>query len=337
MSKKANPTIIGAFIIGAIALTVVSLILIGGGKIFRDRTVYVTYFEGSLQGLRVGANVTFRGVRVGQVREVYVRFNESTLEFDSPVIIEIEDGAVRTQVVREMHQSDVDELFNQLIEKGLRAKLGMESFVTGQLLVDLDYHPDTKPIFRDQDGVFCTQDCYREIPTVRDDIQQVIDNFHEFFAKLKNVPIDELFEDMTESISGIEKIVNSPELANTLKGVDKFINSTDTQELTKNLRHSILKLDATMDDIQTIVQNIDQRVDPIANNLNATMDEMRIAIVEIQKTFGEVRDTVTDENTRHQFNTALKDFTDAARSFRVFVEYLERHPESFISGKPASK
>ena len=92
-----------------------------------------------------------------------------------------------------------------------------------------------------------------------------------------------------------------------------------------------------MDDIQTIVQNINQRVDPIANNLDATMDEMRIAIVEIQKTFTEVKDTVTDENTRHQLNAALKDFTDAARSFRVFVEYLERHPESFISGKPASK
>lgn len=332
MSKKANPTIIGAFIIGAIALTVVSLILIGGGKIFRDRTVYVTYFEGSLQGLRVGANVTFRGVRVGQVREVYIRFNESTLEFDSPVILELEDGAIRSQIVRhKMQQSDVDELFNQLIEKGLRAKLGMESFVTGQLLVDLDYHPNTKPVFRDQDGV------YREIPTVRDDIQQVLDNVHKFFGKLKDFPIDELFEDMTESISGIEKIVNSPELANTLKGVDKFINSTDTQELTKNLRHSILKLDATMDDIQTIVQNINQRVDPIANNLDATMDEMRIAIVEIQKTFTEVKDTVTDENTRHQLNAALKEFTDAARSFRVFVEYLERHPESFISGKPASK
>jgi len=332
MSKKANPTIIGAFIIGAIALTIISLILIGGGKLFRDRQVFVTYFEGSLQGLRVGANVTFRGVRVGQVREVFIRFNESTLEFDSPVIIELEEGAIRTTIADQMRtQAEAGKLFNQLIEKGLRAQLGMESFVTGQLLVDLDYHPDTQPVFRDQDGLF------PEIPTVRNDIQQVIDNFHEFFSKLKDIPIDELFDDLTKSINGIEKIVNSPELANTLKGVDKFINSTDTQELTKNLQHSILKLDATMNDIQTIVQNINQRVDPIANNLDATMDEMRIAIVEIQKTFTAVRDTITDENTRHQLNTALKEFSDAARSFRVFVEYLERHPESFISGKPVSQ
>ena len=292
MSKKANPTIIGAFIIGAIALTIISLILIGGGKLFRDRQVFVTYFEGSLQGLRVGANVTFRGVRVGQVREVFIRFNESTLEFDSPVIIELEAGAIRTTIADQM---------------------------------------STQPVFRDQDGLF------PEIPTVRNDIQQVIDSFHEFFSKLKDIPIDELFDDLTKSIKGIEKIVNSPELANTLKGVDKFINSTDTQELTKNLQHSILKLDATMNDIQTIVQNINQRVDPIANNLDATMDEMRIAIVEIQKTFTAVRDTITDENTRHQLNTALKEFTDSARSFRVFVEYLERHPESFISGKPVSQ
>lgn len=332
MSKKANPTIIGAFIIGAIVLIVLSLILIGGGKVFRDRQVYVTYFDGSLQGLRVGANVTFRGVRVGQVREVFVRFNESNLAFESPVVLELEEGAIRTTVAGQMtSQSEADELFNQLIDKGLRAQLEMESFVTGQLLVDLDYHPGSQAIFRDQEGV------YREIPTVRNDIQLVIENFQKFFAKLKDVPIDELFDDLAKSIDGIEQVVNSPELANTLKGIDNFINSTDTQELTKNLRQSILKLDATMGEIQTAVQNINQRVDPIANNLDETMDEMQTAVVDIQKTFTEVRDTLNDENIRHELTTALTEFTDAARSFRVFVEFLERHPESFLSGKPLSK
>lgn len=331
MSKKANPTIIGAFIIGAIALTVASLILIGGGKIFRDRQVYVTYFEGSLQGLRVGANVTFRGVRIGQVRELYVRFDESTLEFDSPVIIELESGAFRTVLGKEYTQSQSDELFNQLIEKGLRAQLQQESFVTGQLLVDLDYHPDTEPVFRDDDSK------YREIPTVRNDIQLVIENFQQFFAKLKDVPISELFDDLRKSIDGIEQFVNSPELANTVEGIDKFVNSTDTQQLTASLQNSIGKLDVAVADIQNLVQNIDQQINPLANNFGKTMDEIQAAVIDIQKTFAEVRNTIKDESIRHDLTEALTEFSSASRSFRVFVEYLERHPESFLSGKPDSQ
>ena len=329
MSKKANPTVIGAFIIGAIALTVLALILIGGGKIFRDRQVYVTYFDGSLAGLRAGANVTFRGVRVGQVRELFVRFNEATLAFDSPVIIELEEGAIRTVAAGHMRtQAESDELFRQLIEKGLRAQLQQESFVTGQLLIDLDYHPGAEAVFRAQDNE------YREIPTVQSDIQLVLENFQKFFAKLKDFPIDDLADDLLKSISGIEKFVNSPELANTVKGIDQFVNSTDTQQLTATLNNSIEKLDATLVDVQKFVHSIDQQVNPIADDFSKTMEEIQIAVVDIQKTSKEVRDTIQDQSLRDEFSVALAEFTNAARSFRVLVDLLERHPESFLSGKP---
>ena len=46
MSKKANPAIIGAFVIGAILLSIVALLAFAGGKLFRDTSTLVTYFEG---------------------------------------------------------------------------------------------------------------------------------------------------------------------------------------------------------------------------------------------------------------------------------------------------
>ena len=331
MSKKANPTVIGAFIIGAIALIVLSLILIGGGKIFRDRQVLVAYFDGSLQGLRAGANVTFRGLRVGQVRELFVRFDEETLEFDSPVIIELEEGGIRTVTGQMRTQSEFDELIKQLIEKGLRAQLQQESFVTGQLLIDLDYHPGTKAIFRAQDNE------YLEIPTVQSEIQLVLENFKKFFAKLKDFPIDEFADDLLKSISGIEQFVNSPELANTVKGIDQFVNSNDTQQLTAGLQETIHKFDATMEEIQVLVQNTNQHIDPLANDLEKTIEDIQVAVIDIQKTFKEIRNTVKDESIRYEITAALQEFTDATRSFRVFVDYLERHPESFLSGKQTSQ
>ena len=332
MSKKANPTLIGAFILGAIALIVLSLILVGGGKIFSERQVYVTYFDGSLAGLRAGANVTFRGVRVGQVRELYVRFDENSFEFDSPVIIELDEGAIRTTELAQMRtQSESDELFNKLIEKGLRAQLQMESFVTGQLLVDLDYHPNTKAKFRDADKQ------HREIPTVPNNVQIVLENFQNFFAQLKDVPFDEIFRDLKDSIHGIEQIVDSPELANTLKGIDKFVNSDDTQQLTSNLNNTIEDLDTTIANIQRLVKNFDKQVDPLAINLNETMDDFQAAVFEIQNTSKEVRILLQDQGLRSELSDAIIEFANAARSFRVLVELLERHPESFISGKPGSQ
>ena len=328
MSKKANPTIIGAFIIGAIALIILSIVLIGGGRIFSERQVYISYFDGSLQGLRVGANVTFRGVRIGQVREVFVRFDENTLQFDSPVIFEIEEGSMRTVHGREYSETEGEELFNQLIENGLRAQLRQESFVTGQLLIDLDYHPGTPIVFRD------TETKYHEIPTVRNDIQLVIENFQKFLVRLKDFPVEEVINDIQSSIKGINKIVNSPELENTLKGFDQLVNAEETQQLTASLQNSIDKLDATLLNVQNFIQNIDQQVDPLVEDFGKSMEEFQAAATEIQTTFTEIRSKVQDETIRHELSTAIDEFRNAARSFRIFVDFLERHPEAFISGKP---
>lgn len=329
MSKKANPTIIGAFVIGAITLVVVAVIFLGGGKIFRERQTFVTYFEGSIQGLRVGANVNFRGVRIGQVRKVYVRFDESMLEFDLPVIIELEAGAIRTVAGGSITSSESGERITALIERGLRAQLEMESFVTGQLLIDLDFHPGTTPVFRDP------KSAYQEIPTIPSDIQLALENMQEIVAKLKDLPVEEVLKNLTAAINGIEKLVNSPELANTLKGIDQLVNASETQNLSSTLQKTMEKLDSTASEVKTLVQNIDQQVNPVAHDLTQTMDEIQTAVIEIQSTFKKIRADINDETIRHEISTALNEFRNAARSFRVFVEYLEVHPEAFIQGKPS--
>ena len=61
MSKKASPAIIGGFVVGALALLVLALVVLGGQDLFRERSLYVSIFDGSVQGLRVGANVNFCG------------------------------------------------------------------------------------------------------------------------------------------------------------------------------------------------------------------------------------------------------------------------------------
>ena len=75
MSKQANSKLIGAFVIGAIALFLAGLMVLGGGQLFTKRETYVIYFPGSVNGLKVGAAVNFRGVTIGEVTDVRAVYN----------------------------------------------------------------------------------------------------------------------------------------------------------------------------------------------------------------------------------------------------------------------
>ena len=62
---------------------------------------------------------------------------------------------------------------------GIRAKLGTESFVTGQLLVELDFRPDLPAVFRARE-----KGGPPEIPTIPGDVQQVLERVQSFFAQV---------------------------------------------------------------------------------------------------------------------------------------------------------
>ena len=69
MSKSANKTLIGAFVVGATALLLLAIAVFGSGKLFQTTSRYVLFFDGSISGLSVGSPVLFRGVPVGRVVE----------------------------------------------------------------------------------------------------------------------------------------------------------------------------------------------------------------------------------------------------------------------------
>ena len=344
MSKKANPTAIGAFVIGAVALIVLALALLGGGKLFSTTETYILFFDRSLKGLRVGANVTFRGIRIGQVRDVYVEIDEENLDFEIPVIIEIESNSFRSAEGKDVKMSDDEKQYKSnleeireldrrsvmqiLIGRGLRAILEMESIVTGQLLIDLDFYPDTEVIFRS------TTKKYIEIPTIPSEIQRVLAGVRTFASKLEHLDIEDLVDDLKTTIEGIEEIVNAPEVMNTIKGLDQLVNSNATQELTASLQISLENIDSTMANIKKLIADVDQQIDPVSTELLQTLQNTRSAIDEIQGTFSDIRFKVNDETIRHELSTAINELSNAARSFRIFVDFLERHPESFLSGKP---
>ncbi|MGH6920998.1 MAG: MlaD family protein, partial [Geminicoccaceae bacterium] len=163
MSKQASPTLIGAFVVGAIALVVLGLLVFGSGRFFADRLTWVTYFPGSVKGLRVGAPVNFRGVRIGEVTRIQVLFDEKDGSMLIPVVMEVVAGQV-TVIDQIDGQRGEATGIEDLIARGLRAQLQTDSLVTGLLSVDLDVYPDM-PVERVRiDGAGFSD--YPEVPAI---------------------------------------------------------------------------------------------------------------------------------------------------------------------------
>ena len=327
MSKKANPAIIGGFVIGAIILTVVALLAFAGGRLFADTDTFVTYFEGSLRGLRVGANVTFRGVKIGEVTEVSVTTDARTLEFSIPVIITINNDKF---VVVGGDDVENEGDLQDLIDNGLRAQLNVQSMVTGLLEIELDFHPRSKAVYRNK---LLTD--YRELPTVPSTTQQLMARLRKLVEDFQDIDFKKLMANIADTAEGIDQLVSSPQLQQSIEDFGRLLNSDDTQALASSLRKTLSNIDATMASARELLNDTEQGLEPVVSELLAALEEVGNAATSAQQTLNSIREDLTGQsNTYFRIANALQEVENAARSFRILTEFLERHPEALIRGKP---
>ena len=144
MSKKANPTVIGVFIFVGLLLGVAGLMLFTSSRLFTPTRKFIVYFDTSLNGLKEGAPVKYRGVTIGSVSKVLIHFNQATNDGAMPVIFEVEERQIRERI---QGPSVFDSLENlgQEIRRGLRASLETESLVTGVLYISLELEASPPP------------------------------------------------------------------------------------------------------------------------------------------------------------------------------------------------
>ena len=350
MSKKANKTAIGGFVLGALALIVVGVLVFGSGKFLTKKTTYVMYFEGSVKGLNEGAPLVFRGVKIGSVNRVQLVANTDDLTFRIPVFAEVEQKHFTLTGDQSLDLSPKEQLV-LLVARGLRAQLIAQNLVTGQLIVELDFHPDkpAKLVAGDSE--------YLEIPTMRSSIDDLVD-------QIEKAPIEDILRKVLSAVDGIEKAVNSSEvkeslnaLEQTLKNLNKLIQNIDSR-----IEPLVSSVEETLKDYGKLARNVDRQVKPIlsgvvdterhadkliqkvdvqvtrlGSSLDETAKSATAALVDAKKTLNTIRGlTGEDSKMIYQMTTTLKELSAAARSIRVWADYLERHPEALLRGKGGS-
>lgn len=322
---------VGAFVLAALTLLVIGVLVFGGREWFQAKQQFVTYFDGSVQGLRVGSNVLFRGVRVGYVTDIQVITDETMLNYQIPVTFEILPDSVTVvsggRVFGKL--SATNSRLEDMIRAGLRTRLDVESFVTGQLVVDLDMHPDTKAVFRGKNPP------HPEIPSIPSGIQQVMQRIENFLTDVQQkVPLDEVVENLLSAIQGFDRLVNSPDLKASLAGINELVNDKDTQALPQTLHGAIAELQSATRETRTLIGNVDRRLDPALERALPLMEQLEGTLREGEAVLALARGQLEDHpETAAQLGTALRELERSARAIRVLVESIERQPESLLRGK----
>jgi paraquat-inducible protein B len=328
MSKKASPTVIGGFVVGAIGLLVLALVVLGGQELFRERVHYISVFDGSVAGLRVGANVNFFGVRVGEVSDIHLRYDPATRKTDIAVIMDLGQGTLRTVSGERYVSRAGDQTVQDLIDAGLRAELSMESFVTGQLVVELDFHADSEAVYRAYDQPL------PEMPTVPSGIERVLEGARTFAERIRSLPLEAIASDVARVAAGAADLAENDHLESILAGVDTLVNDDDLQALAGSVESTLTELRSSLATLRQVAAHVDSKVEPLAEGAVAMLAEAESALEQVDQTVALLRaDLAGDTDARYTLFQAVREVEKAARSIRLFVELLEQQPEALLKGK----
>ena len=352
MSNGKNYTVIGVFVVGAVVLAVAGIMILGGGDFMKKKLYRMMYFEGSVKGLDVGAPVLFRGVKIGQVKEIGIQPDPKDLSVKIPVVVEVDPGSYgdpKTKI-------SGDERILDWIKMGLRARLEMQSLVTGKMYIAVDFMPQEKARLVGGDTK------YPEIPTVQSGMSKL-------GKQIEQIPIQEIGNRVSNVLAQIETFLQDPELSKivhnlnqTILAAQKMVRHVDVSvvpnaaqavkhadDLILNVQGQVRpimgKAEKTISDMDALVLDLRKNLEPLAasikgaaDSIKATSDGARPAIKSADKAFANIA-TMTAQDSRqvYHLDNMLKDIAAASRAIKALASYLERHPEALLSGKGGGK
>ena len=367
MARRANPAMIGAFVLGAVVLGVAALAVFGGGKFFRHTVKLVAYFDGSLKGMAIGAPVTFNGVKIGSVTDFKViidtknRISEHditpTAVITTPVYFEIDAGRLYLSTGKKIKLRRDGSGLRRLYARGFRAQLELASLVTGQLEVALNFHADT-PL-----RLTGLSKDVPEVPTIPSSIEKLS-------KSLEKLPIDEMVADVREALDAINRLANAPEVKAILRDVSRAVVNADTligntDKLVRSVNAEVPALMAqvnktsesaqtTLKELQAVVsrvgggaesalaeyqqlaKNADTQLTPLIANVNKVALSADKTLVQAERALVSVESAINEDSPlRYDVVKALREVQSAARSLRILMDYLDQHPEAVVSGKRA--
>ena len=275
---------------------------------YTERVQIRAYFAGSVRGLKQGAPVEVKGLEIGRVIDVHLEYDPASNEILIPVSMEIEPQRIMlTSGAGAPKQEPGNAVLKGLVTRGLRAQLRTGSLLTGDLVVALDFFPDAQPAEVRMEGDLPV------IPSVPTQLDSITASVSSVLDRVAALPIEPLIADIRRTVQGVEGLVASPE----------------TKEAAAALNASLVQL-------KELTTQLGAEVGPTSTALRQSVQQLAITMREAQTTLQGAQSFVgPDSQVQRDLLSLLRELQTAARSIRVFADYLERNPQALIRGKGA--
>ena len=331
MSKKANPTLVGSFVLVALGLAIAAIVILGNIRFKDNRFRCIAFFTGSLHGLDVGAAVTFRGVAVGRVNQITIHYDEQQKNYIIPVYIDIDQSQnLKSDANASWNQENVRETMERLIDQGLRAQLKVSSLLTSKLYIDLAFLPGTALDLHNKDEKLF------EIPTRPSGLEQIT-------QKLESLPLEEILHKTATALDGINSLINSEETRRALKSLDSTLNHLDTllstadksfPDLTKELNAGLSNFATLSARASALLGTADKELPQVSRETQKLLISLDQTAGEAMKTLAHIKQiTAKDSDLSYQVSGSLQEIEKAAASIRQLADYLQQYPNALIFGQ----
>jgi paraquat-inducible protein B len=340
MKNQVRPSIVGAFVVGALGLGLIALLSFGGISFLHHRERFAVFFDESIQGLTLGAPVKMSGVTLGRVVETHVAYNPSqpsksavevVCEFESNVLIDPSGSTVDVSSPTEIRA---------LIDRGLRAQLTVTGFATGLVDVELGfYDPAQYPPVAGQSSPGHPE--YPIVPAIPSTALEFQESAMTILTNIRRIDF--------KALAGNVQLV-ATELQTLVADAQRKLDELDLKGLSTQWEAAGAAVTALAKSPQ-IPQTFD--------NLNHTLADVRVAINNVGREVGANSAHVTEtlqqaQQTLQQFNaaaatlqrfiaaqsglgesatTALNQLSSAADSVQRLADFLERNPNALLSGR----
>ncbi len=336
MSKKVSPTLIGLFTLSGLLLGAAALLLFGAGKFFEKTSNIMLYFDKSANGLLVGSEVRFGGIRIGRVTSIKVLIDQQQNRKIIPVVVELSERDLRD--VGSTSGSTLDFVSEAGVKKavtdGLRARMKQQSLLTGQLYIEFDivpnspwfeYQPETKPPFP-------------IVPTIGTELDELISGVANGLEKFNKLDLEGIVKDMR----GVLETANTQLAALNLEEINENVIdiTKDVKAFTGNekLVKAIDNLDVTLTTVRELTDKANKGMDPLLAELETVMKQSNASLVKIEEASADIaRVTNPRAPVLMRLQNTMDEIESATLAIKELANDLKRHPNAIIVGKAPKK
>jgi paraquat-inducible protein B len=329
MSQKANPTLIGAFVFGAIVIAIGAILFFGSADLFAKRQTFVTYFNQSVNGLGVGSNVKYKGVTVGKVTKVQLRFQGQNEPPVVKVLYEINTNNLLNKYGLAINLSN-RKLHENAVERGFRAKLDFESLISGQLFIALDFYKDATPQALHPER----NETALEIPPQQSDIEAILTNLTKAIGNIGSVDFAALANDLQSVLKSARDGIEAMHLEQLSVSLNRASDSISNLANGEQINKALGSVRESFDQLTVTLKNLN----PAVGELKPTLEQAKGALANLQKSTAELNQLLKpDSALRYQLDSSLSEISAAAASIQQLSDFLQRHPNSILFGRKPGK